>query len=120
MKKQYSIILSIIILAIVIIVVNYYQPIKEEVHLEYYKAAKFETYQGIISNKYFENKSENRPTIEVKNKYGVQKVYYILDQSGLFDYIKIGDSISKNYGEYEIFVYRNQNIKTFVLDYNIP
>jgi hypothetical protein len=46
----------------------------------------------------------------------IQKLYLDADNNGLFEYIKIGDSIIKEYGSYAVEINRKDSTHTFNLD----
>lgn len=76
---------------------------------------KFDTYYGIIKDKFFAHGRRHVPTIIVKTPSGDQRVLLQYDNSGLFEYLNVNDSISKNYNDNTVFVYRDSIVKEFEL-----
>lgn len=112
-------ILAVIILIIVIIVVNKNYPSDEEEYKSAYESVKFTKYEGKIGKKFLFKNSKNYPSILVQNDLGTQKVMFIYDKSGLYEYLQEGDSIYKEYGNYDVFIVRDSVKKKFTLDFGI-
>jgi len=110
---------AVFVIIIVIIVVNRNSPSDEDVYKSAYESVKFTKYEGKISKKFFFKNSQNYPSILVKNKLGTQKIMFIYDKSGLYEYLQVGDSIYKEYGKYDVFIIRDSVKKKFTLDYCI-
>ena len=84
----------------------------------YYKNEKKKFYSGIITNKYVDKKEHNNKFIELENEYNNLKLLMNNDLSGLFEYVRVNDSIIKKKDSYLISVYRNSKKDTiFELDY---
>lgn len=109
--------LSVVTILIVIVIVNYLEPSTEEVTKNAYESLKYETFYGIVQEKFYDKKNHNHPPIILRNKFGKQYVLLVRDESGLFSYIESGDSISKPYGKYEVSLNRNGADTIFVLHY---
>jgi hypothetical protein len=110
-------ILSLIAILIVIIVVNYMEPSSKEITENAYKSLRHEKFYGVVQEKFYDRKNHNHPTIILKNEFGEQSILLVRDKSGLFNYIEFGDSISKDYGKYEVNFSRNEKDTVFVLRY---
>ena len=119
MHTNLKILFTAIALIIVIMLVNIFGPNYDEVKNQAYKSLKFDLYDGIIVGKYFDKENHNYPTIKINTTKGIQVVRLPLDKSGLFEFVEIKDSISKDYGSYNVEVYRNKEVYNFILDYGI-
>ncbi len=117
MKNYLKILFTIIALVLVIILVNLFGPDYNEIKNQAYKSLQFDVYRGIVVEKYLDRDNHNYPSIRIMNEQGIQTVRLQLDKSGLYEFIEKNDSIVKEYGSYEVKVYRNNKTKTFTLDY---
>ena len=59
---------------------------------EYYKEY---SYEGIVSNKFIDNEQHNYQTVLIQNGQKTDKLLLDFETSGLFEFIKVGDSIFK-------------------------
>ena len=73
---------------------------------------------GNVSEKYLDKYNHMSETIKIVSEAD-SKVSTILasEQSGVYQLLKVGDSIIKRSGELEIEIVRNGNMKTYRLDY---
>ena len=63
------------------------------VHDEYHSS-----YEGIVTEKYIDKQNHGRPIIIIRHQvFGVKKKDLVFQSSNLFDFIKIGDTITKEY-----------------------
>ncbi|SFF08002.1 hypothetical protein [Sunxiuqinia elliptica] len=119
MRTSVKILFTVISLIIVIILVNIFGPNYDEIRNQAYKSLKFDLYDGIIVEKYLDKDNHNYPTMKINTTKGLQVVRLPLDKSGLFEFVEIKDSIFKDYGSYNVEVYRNNEVYNFILDYGI-
>lgn len=81
--------------------------------------ARNERLNGVISEKFRDNKNHNYETLKIEY---MDSTYLsnilVLDNSGLFEYIKKGDSISKEKGGLDFYVSRNGFTNLFELSYD--
>lgn len=87
---------------------------------EMIKEIKSEMISGKINNKFIDK--ENHALITViyfDSKTNTEKkLIYGNDRSGVIEFLKIGDSISKQSGSYKIQIFRNGEVYNFLLDFN--
>jgi hypothetical protein len=116
--RKFIFLFSVIVTIIIIILVNLLMPSNEEYLDEYHQTIKFEKYEGEIIRKFFFKKNKGYPAIIIKNRFGEQMILFSYDKSGTYDYIEIGDSIFKEYGDYHVEVKRDSITKRFFLNFN--
>lgn len=117
MKKKYFYILSFVLIVIIGMIIEYFQSSAEEIAQKAYAELKFEHYNGKVTEKCLDSKNHNYPKAVLENEFGKHDIYFVRDQSGLFEYLVVGDSIRKEYGKYEVVLKRKDRHKVFVLDY---
>lgn len=62
------------------------------VYDEYYSK-----YQGLVIKKYIDKQNRGRPIIVVRNEnFGNEKKDFVFQSTRIFDFIEVGDTISKN------------------------
>jgi hypothetical protein len=72
---------------------------------------------GHVTRKYIDKKEHNYPILEVLTPEGsVQKINLSLDQSGLFEFVQINDSINKLSDSLRVNLVRSSVDTTFVLN----
>lgn len=116
LKSKFKILEYILFLIIVILLIFYSNYSSKRNCL---KTTKELSFKGIIIKKYIDYKQHEYPILEVltSNK-NVQKINLSMDYSGLFDYVKINDSINKENGNLNVKVHRNSCDSIFVLQIN--
>jgi hypothetical protein len=76
--------------------------------------------QGTVEDKYRVTWNRNEPQLKFSNSVGKQTsgLFLYSERSGFWDYVAIGDSISKKKNTFEINVYREGSFsRKFTLDY---
>lgn len=116
-KKNFVKLISFVALLIVIFVVNYWGPSSEEITNDAYESLRYEKFYGIVQEKFNDRKNHNHPTLILKNEFGEQSILLVRDRSGIYNYVEPGDSISKEYGKYEVHLTRSSRDTVFVLRY---
>ena len=72
--------------------------------VELYKAKNF---KGIVNKKYIDQENHSKKTIIVKENENEKTVILNADIGGVYEYITIGDTLTKNKGELFVSVKRN-------------
>ena len=72
------------------------------------KRLSIESYEGEIIEKYIDSSNHMNEIILIKNDYGLRTLLCNNETSGLFEYLKVGDYISKKNGNYEVRIKRNE------------
>jgi hypothetical protein len=73
---------------------------------------------GVVNKKYIDNQNHGAKTLDILATEGITKWPIAADRSGCYEYLSINDSIVKEIGSYDVFVYRNQVLDTiFKIDY---
>jgi len=117
--KYYHYLLSALLLAFIIYIVNSNVPSNQEILCNNLKKKINLNTTGIISDKYYDNKNHGLPMVHVRTYHGEQVFDLTYDQSGLFEFIKEGDSIEKKYGSLEVKIWRGQVQYLFKIDHNV-
>ncbi|MCL5130564.1 hypothetical protein [Algibacter sp. L4_22] len=72
-------------------------------------------YEGIVTEKYIDKKNHARPIIIIRHKiFGDNKKDFVFQSSGLFDFIKIGDTLTKKTESLKINLKR-KNLDTIIM-----
>ena len=116
---------ALVLLVVIIIIMSYFKSCGNEIFIpeindskcKKFDRLKFLVISGVIDSVYEDKKSHLVNTVEILTSEGRQKIYLEYDKSGLFNYLKRGDSIQKAYGKYEVKVGRSDSIVRFNLDY---
>lgn len=72
---------------------------------------------GVIVDKYLDEKNHMHKTCLIREKDDTVKFIFDFDKSGLFNFLSIGDSILKPIGDSTVIVKRNRTIRKFTLKY---
>lgn len=81
---------------------------KEEFFNNAVKMSYDESYSGIVEKKYYDKYNHGRNIIVIENNGIDRKLDYIYHGQGLYDFIKLGDSILKNNNSNSIRLKRNK------------
>lgn len=65
-------------------------------------------YSGVVTNKFIDSSQHMYKKIFIKEKYGTKVALFNGEVGGMFDFIKIGDSINKQEGTNEVRVRRKK------------
>jgi len=71
-------------------------------------------YFGRITDKFYDKDNHNYRTIMYNHN---EKLIFTIEKSGLFEFAKINDSISKNRGSNIVKIYRNNKAYDFKIDF---
>ncbi|MGV8946262.1 MAG: hypothetical protein ACOH1N_07525 [Lutibacter sp.] len=74
--------------------------------VEFYKTKNF---TGVVIKKYIDEENHSHKTIIVKENMNEKSIFLDADIGGIYEYISIGDSISKNKGELFVLINRKKN-----------
>ncbi|MDE5423324.1 hypothetical protein L3073_13980 [Ancylomarina sp. DW003] len=120
MKKRIKLYYRIFVVLVGIVFFTYMTRKENEKLPEYYQKEKATEYIGVILSKYVDKNNHNWETIIIKNNCNEIKTIWNADKSGFFEFVTVGDSISKVSGSYVIRIYRSDNlIKSFKIDYGM-
>lgn len=67
-------------------------------------------FEGILIEKYLDKKNHNHATLKLENSSGEKSIILTRDKSELFDFVKIGDSIIKEYDNEYVKIVRQEKI----------
>jgi hypothetical protein len=79
---------------------------------EKYRAIDF---QGVVSDKYTEF-NHGKKVINIQSSDAV-KFYRQTDHSGFYEFVQIGDSVTKKGGSLDVYVYRDSSKYKFTIDF---
>lgn len=86
---------------------------------EYMQRNLSEEYSGIVNKKYIDSLNHLNKTIVIKVTDGSFNIQtFNRDKSGLYNYVKLGDSLSKLLNTYKVDVFRKGEKETFFIDFN--
>lgn len=72
---------------------------------------------AIVTKKYRVEWNRNEPRLDITDHCGDVKGFKITgDDSGLFDYVEVGDSLYKASNSFRVYVYRNGTEKPKIFD----
>lgn len=74
-------------------------------------------YNGIMLKKYIDKSNHLFEIIEIGNKNRIQKIMLDWDESGMYEFVEIGDSIVKELNTLEVKVFRKNAKTTFIINY---
>ena len=74
--------------------------------VKFYRSKDF---QGRVIKKFINEDQRFNKTIIIRRKYDKKTVLLNADIGGVYDYLTVGDSVVKNYGELFVLVNRNGN-----------
>ncbi|PKP11530.1 MAG: hypothetical protein CVU09_01495 [Bacteroidetes bacterium HGW-Bacteroidetes-4] len=78
---------------------------------------KEQNFVGVLNDKYQNKKSHLDETLIIDNNGKMLKLIVPTDKSGLYTFIEVGDSISKEKESMECYVKRDGIIKRFEIDF---
>lgn len=85
---------------------------------EYENRFKQVEWNGTVMKKYNDTPNHNYETIEIQNPSELKKIQnWVVFSNGNFDRIEVGDSIAKNKGETNVYLYKNGQEQTLSVDY---
>jgi len=113
--KSFSIIIGIVLLVFIVLnVLNLELRTANDYFSKHYALGwtNFNVY-GSVKNKYI-GKAHNNPTILVRDTSGeVFKFYFQTNDTNLYNYVNIGDSLSSKKKSFSAKVWNNDKAKTF-------
>ena len=119
--RKYNL-LIIIIIAIFSILISIFYTKLDKLHFERIKHSYLNYYyseslNGVILKKYIDKRNHSIKTIQIRTIDDTISLAFDFDNSGLFEYLIKGDSISKNQNSFQITVLREkENPRTFYLN----
>ena len=116
MKNKKSLLQLFLVIAI-LLSVWYFQPSKLEVCQISLAQVKNASYNGLVVEKYIDV-NHAIPTIVVKSGDETVKIFDFRDESGYYEYVLVGDSVSKKSNSLEVNVKRSESINKFIIDYD--
>jgi hypothetical protein len=75
--------------------------------------------EGVIKKKYRLSWNHNSKELDIyKNSRKILGIYFFSEESGLWDFVQIGDSLHKERESFDVRIYRaGMNPQTFTLQY---
>ena len=116
---KYILLANIVLLAFIIFIVNKNLPTPKEVNKKAFESIKLNKFEGLVMDKFLDKKNHNHATIKIKNSFVEQNIILTRDKSDLFSFIQLGDSVLKEYGEFEVMIKRDGKLHVIKLDYKI-
>ncbi|WP_339700045.1 hypothetical protein [uncultured Marixanthomonas sp.] len=114
MKKVYIFILFLILLsAVLLIIFLFYNKVLEMTDKKASDFYKEDDYKGIVVNKFIDTEQHNYHKVVVKKEENQQTILFDHENGGLFEFIKIGDSLTKTRGNLKIRLQR-ENLDTII------
>lgn len=111
--SSWSVILSVVFMIAFITFAYFDTGLEQNVCLSFDQAKEWNI-DGTIQSHYIDSNQHNFPMIVINGiEYNL-----VHDFSGFFEYTNVGDSILKEKGSTNILVYKVEEVKTFILDFN--
>jgi hypothetical protein len=117
MKKK-ELLFSIIFIMMTLILFFVFKPSEYNLCLKAYSQMKQMQYKGTVINSFIDTKNHLLPTIIVDSGKDTITITDFRDNSGLFDFLKQGDSIFKDKNSSLVIVKRDSSINSFSISYN--
>lgn len=95
----------------------YYHVSKSSSCADLFQIEKNNTYLGVVLKRYIDRANHMEKTVKIKSIHGEKNIFLTFDKSLLFEKIKIGDSIIKHKGSYDVLIKRNEREFTVQIDY---
>ena len=84
----------------------------------YQNRFKLVEWNGTVMKKYDDKPNHNYETIEIQNHIESKTIQnWVVFANGNFDRIEVGDSIAKNKGETNVYLYKNGQEQKLLVDY---
>ena len=95
----------------------YYHVSKSSSCADLFKIEKNNTYSGVVLKRYIDRANHMEKTVKINSTHGEKNIFLTFDKSLLFDKIKVGDSIIKQSGSYDVLIKRSEKEFTVQIDY---
>lgn len=105
---------QVIMIGVIILSVVLLNVLDSHSNCSYQKKKLRISYSGIVTNKLLDKKNHMTRTLILNNTY---KIIFNREKSGFYEFINVGDSISKKTGEFNIEVYRGELVYNKILKY---
>lgn len=116
---KYILLANVVLLAVIIFLVNRNLPTPKEVNKMAFESIKLTKFEGLVIDKFMDKKNHNHATLRLKNSFGEQNIILTRDKGEIFDFVQVGDSISKEYGALDVLIKRGGKLHRIKLDYKI-
>lgn len=116
---KYILLANIVLLVVIIFVVNRNLPTPNEINKTAFESIKLTKFEGLVIDKFMDKKNHNHATLKLRNSFGEQNIILTRDKSKIFDFIQVGDSVSKEYGDLNVYIERGGELYEIKLDYKI-
>lgn len=110
---------NIVLLAFIIFMVNRNLPTPDEINKMAFDSIKLTKFEGLVVDKFMDKKNHNHATLKLRNSLGEQNIILTRDKSKIFNFVQVGDSISKEYGDINVFIRRDGKLYEIKLDYKV-
>ena len=114
---KYILLAYIILLAAVIYMINRNLPTSMEINQTAFESIKLTKFEGMVIDKFTDKRNHNHATLRLKNSFGEQNIILTRDKSELYDFIQVGDTVSKEYGDLIVCIKRRNELYKIELDY---
>ncbi len=115
LQRRWGVISFIITMIVGLVMFYCAEKVKHPLCLKRTEKYKQIDFQGVISNKYTEF-NHGAKVINILSPDTV-KLYRQTDHSGFYEIVQKGDSVTKNSGSLNIFVYRDTSKYKFTIDF---
>lgn len=116
---KYILLVNIVLLVIIIFVVNRNLPTPKEINQTAFESIKLTKFEGLVIDKFMDKKNHNHVTLRLRNSFGEQNIILTRDKSDVFEFVQVGDSVSKEYGGLNVRIKRGDELYEIKLDYKI-
>jgi len=116
---KYILLANVVLLAVVIFLVNRNLPSSKEINQTALESIKLTKFEGLVIDKFMDKKNHNHATLRLRNSFGEQSVILTRDKSDIFEFVQVGDSVSKEYGDLNVRIKRGNELYNITLDYKV-
>ena len=116
---KYILLVNIVLLLVIIFVVNRNLPTPKEINQTAFESIKLTKFEGLVIDKFMDKKNHNHVTLRLRNSFGEQNIILTRDKSEIFEFVQVGDSVSKEYGDLNVRIKRGDELYEIKLDYKI-
>lgn len=116
---KYILLINVVLLAVIIFLVNRNLPTPKEVNKMAFESIKLTKFEGLVIDKFMDKRNHNHATLKLRNSFGEQNIILTRDKSDIFDFVQVGDSVSKEYGDLNVLIKRGGELYEIKLDYKI-
>ena len=116
---RYILLANVVLLAAIIFLVNRNLPTSKEINQTAFESIKLTKFEGLVIDKFMDKRNHNHATLRLKNSFGEQNIILTRDKSEIFEFVQVGDSVSKEYGDLNVRIKRGNELYEIKLDYKV-